>query len=50
MNPWHLIWLAFGALAFGYYASKERPKPPAIQVVKTIVIPHHQFVHKGEMK
>lgn len=50
MNPWHWIWLAFGVCAFGFYASRQPPPPPKIQVVKTIAIPFKQFVHRGEMK
>lgn len=50
MSPWVYVWVFGLACAFGFYASKDRPPPPKIQVVKTIVIPFKQLVHKGEMK
>lgn len=43
-------WLAFGVLAFVGVARNEKPKQTHIQVVKTIIIPHKQFVHAGELR
>ena len=37
----------FGALAFIGVARNEAPKQTHIHVVKTIVIPHREFVHAG---
>ena len=45
-----IAWLAFGALAFIGVARNADRKRPTIQVVKTIVIPHKQFVHAGVMR
>ena len=45
-----MAWLALGALSFIGVARNAAPKRPTIQVVKTIVIPHKQFVHAGELR